>query len=31
VEIPGGLEPDLYDKLNAMTHGNVETEVIGTK
>ena len=31
VEIPGGLEPDLYDKLNAITHGNVETEVIGTK
>ncbi len=31
VEIPAGLEIDFYDKLNTMTHGNVETEVIATK
>ncbi|MFC1801447.1 ribosome assembly factor SBDS [Nanoarchaeota archaeon] len=27
VEIPGGLEQDLYDKLNAITHGEMETRV----
>ncbi|MBU0535863.1 MAG: ribosome assembly factor SBDS [Nanoarchaeota archaeon] len=28
VEIPAGMEPDLYDKLNNTTRGNVETKVI---
>ncbi|MBI1969435.1 ribosome assembly factor SBDS [Candidatus Woesearchaeota archaeon] len=29
VEIPGGLVPDFYDKLNHLTHGNVETRELG--
>lgn len=29
VEIPAGMEPDLYDKLKSFTHGNVETKVVG--
>ncbi len=28
VEIPAGIEPDFYDKLNSATHGNIETEVM---
>lgn len=28
VEIPGGMENDLYDRINKMTHGNVETKVL---
>ncbi len=28
IEIPGGLENDLYDKINKLTHGNVETKVL---
>lgn len=28
VEIPAGLEPDLYDELNKTTHGNIETKVV---
>ncbi len=31
VEIPGGLENELYDKLNDATHGEVQTSVIKTK
>ena len=31
VEIPGGLESDLYDKLNKICHGNVESKVLKTK
>ncbi|MFC1648886.1 ribosome assembly factor SBDS [Nanoarchaeota archaeon] len=31
VEIPAGMEPDLYDKLNSETHGDVETKVVKTK
>lgn len=31
VEIPGGLEQELYDKLNAMTHGSVEAKVVAVK
>jgi len=31
VEIPGGLEQDFYDKLNAITHGNMETKVLKVK
>jgi len=28
IEIPGGLENDLYDKVNKLTHGNVETKIL---
>ncbi len=28
VEIPGGLEAEVYDRLNSMTHGNAEIQVI---
>jgi len=28
VEIPAGLEPDLYERLNHMTHGGVHTKVM---
>jgi ribosome maturation protein SDO1 len=28
VEIPAGIEPDFYDKLNNATRGNVETKVM---
>lgn len=28
VEIPGGLEQELYDKLNSMTHGSVQAKVV---
>lgn len=31
VEIPGGLEADLYDKLNDATHGEVEVNVVKVK
>ena len=31
IEIPGGMEPDLYDKLNSATHGDVETKVVNTR
>lgn len=31
VEIPGGLENDLYDQVNKLTHGNVETKVLKVK
>ncbi len=31
VEIPGGLENDLYDKINKLTHGNVETKILKVK
>lgn len=31
VEIPGGMESDLYDKLNKICHGNVEIKVLKTK
>ncbi len=31
VEIPGGLEQDLYDKLNGMTHGTLQAQVKETK
>lgn len=31
VEIPGGMENDLYDKLNKICHGNVESKVLKTK
>ena len=29
VEIPAGLEPDLYERLNSMTKGTVQTKVMG--
>ena len=31
VEIPGGMESDLYDKLNKICHGNLESKVLKTK
>ena len=31
VELPGGLENDLYDKLNKICHGNVESKVLRIK
>lgn len=31
VEIPGGLEQELYDKLNSMTHGTLQAQVKETK
>ncbi len=31
VEIPGGMESDLYDKLNKICHGNVEIKVLKIK
>ena len=31
VEIPGGMESDLYDKLNKICHGNVESKVLKIK
>ena len=31
LEIPGGLESQLYDKINSLTHGNVETKVLKIK
>ncbi len=31
IEIPGGLETDLYDKLNNIAHGSVQAKLISTK
>src|SRR3989344_5094632 len=31
IEIPGGLEEEFYDKLNAVCHGNTETKVLNTR
>lgn len=31
VEIAGGMENDLYDKLNKICHGNVESKVLKTR
>ncbi len=31
IEIPAGLEPDFYEKVNHLTHGNVSTKVVGTR
>jgi len=28
VELPAGMQSELYDMLNGITHGNVETEII---
>ncbi len=28
VEIPAGIQNDFYDKLNALTHGDVSTEIV---
>jgi len=28
IEMPAGLEADFYDKMNSLTHGNVETKII---
>ena len=31
VELPGGMENDLYDKLNKICHGNVESKILKIK
>ncbi|MBI3035860.1 ribosome assembly factor SBDS [Candidatus Woesearchaeota archaeon] len=31
VELPGGMESDLYDRLNRICHGNVESKVLKIK
>ena len=31
VEIPAGLTNDMYDELNKLTHGNVETKIVAKK
>ncbi len=31
VEIPAGIEDELYDKLNSITHGNIESKLLSTK
>lgn len=31
IEIPGGMEEELHNKLNNITHGDVETRIIKTK
>ncbi|MBN3037289.1 MAG: ribosome assembly factor SBDS [Candidatus Diapherotrites archaeon] len=30
VEIPAGMQTEIYDKMNALTHGSVETRLIET-
>jgi ribosome maturation protein SDO1 len=31
VEIPGGLEEDFHNKLNALCHGDIETKILKTR
>ncbi len=31
VEVPAGMQQDLYSELNKLTHGAVESRVVGTK
>jgi ribosome maturation protein SDO1 len=31
IEIPGGLEEELHNKLNNITHGDVETKILKTR
>ncbi len=31
IELPGGMENDLYDRLNKICHGNVESKVLKVK
>ena len=31
IEIPGGIEADLYEKMNSLCHGALETKVINTR
>ncbi len=31
VEVPAGLQQDLFDQLNRLTHGNVESKMLRTK
>jgi len=31
VEVPAGLEQDFYDKINSLTHGDVESKVLSTR
>ena len=31
IEMPGGLEEDFYEKINAVCHGDVESKVLSIK
>lgn len=31
VQIPGGMEQEFYDRLNSITHGEMETKIINTR
>jgi len=31
IEIPGGMEEEMHNKLNGLCHGNVETKILNTK
>lgn len=31
VEVPAGLQNELFDKLNNLTHGSIETKIVKTK
>jgi len=31
IDMPGGLEEDFYEKINALCHGEVESKVLSTK
>ena len=31
IEIPAGLQNDLFDKLNELTHGEIETKILKVK
>ncbi|MBI2142795.1 ribosome assembly factor SBDS, partial [Candidatus Woesearchaeota archaeon] len=31
VEVPAGLQQDLFSELNRLTHGDVESKVIGKR
>ena len=31
LEMPGGLEEDFHNKLNALCHGDVETKILNIK
>ena len=31
IELPAGLTQDLFDELNSLTHGNIETKIVAKK
>ncbi|MEA3429981.1 MAG: ribosome assembly factor SBDS [Nanoarchaeota archaeon] len=31
IEIPAGLQEEFFDKLNSMTHGNVQTKILNSR